>query len=91
MPRPKRFDDAYFSKEHRYSIGTDTTSGRRYLSIPVSSSAVDYEEHYEITVAQYEQLLADASAAIEFAESCRRREQDDRLILQPGWNRGTPR
>lgn len=91
MSRPKRFHDAYFSKEHRYSIGTDVTSGFRYLSIPVSSSAVDYEEYYEITPAQYEQLLADSSAAIEFAESCRRREQDDRLIQQPGWNRGTPR
>ena len=63
--RPKRFHDAYFSKEQRYSIGTDTTSGDRYLSIPVSSSAVDYEEYYEITPAQYEQLLADSSAAIE--------------------------
>ncbi|MBL3752993.1 hypothetical protein IPW42_25660, partial [Mycobacteroides abscessus subsp. massiliense] len=46
---PERFRDAYFSKEHRYSIGADATSGSRYLSIPVSSSAVDYEEYYEIT------------------------------------------
>lgn len=91
MSRSKRFHDTYFSKAHRYSIGTDTTSGRGYLSIPVSSSALDYEEYYEITPTQYEQMLLDSSAAIEFAESCRRREQDDRLIQLPGWNRGTPR
>jgi hypothetical protein len=52
---------------------------------------VEYEEYYEIMPAQYEQLLADSSAALEFAESCRRREQDHRLIQPPGWNRGTPR
>jgi hypothetical protein len=34
----KRFHDAYFAKEHRYSIGIDTASGHRHLSIPVSSS-----------------------------------------------------
>lgn len=91
MTRPKRFYDSYFSKEHRYSIGTDATSGRRYLSIPVSSSAADYEEYYSITPTECQQFFSDPSAAIEFAESCRRREQDDRLIQQPGWNRGTPR
>lgn len=52
MSRPKRFHDAYLSKEYRYSIGTGTTSGRRFLSIPVSSSAVEYDEYYEITPAQ---------------------------------------
>jgi hypothetical protein len=52
---------------------------------------VDYEEYYEIALVQFEHLLADSSAAIEFAESCRRRVQDHRLIQQPGWNRGTPR
>lgn len=84
------FYDTYFSRDHRYSIGTEDVSNRHYLSIPVSNGPVDYEEYYQLTPDEYEHLLADTSAAVEFAESCRRREQHDRLMQKPGWNRGTP-
>lgn len=83
------YTDTYFSREHRYSVGIDKL-GRRYLSIPVSNGALDYEEHYEITPDQYDLFLADTSAAVDFAESCRRRQQDCLLLQKPGWNRGTP-
>ncbi|MGU3497685.1 Imm61 family immunity protein [Mycobacterium sp. C31M] len=89
-PVPRRFHDDFFSRENRYSIGTDTASARRYLSIPVTSSAVGYEEYYELSQDDYDEFLANERSAVEFAESCRRREQDSRLILKPGWNRGTP-
>ena len=82
--------DHYFSREHRYSIGIEDKSNRRYLSIPVSNGPLDYEEYYEVTPEEYQHFLSDASAAIDFAESCRRRERDDLLIQKPGWNRGTP-
>ena len=89
QPRPG-FTDTYFSRRDRYSIGLEEKLGRRYLSIPVSNGALDYEEYYEITPDQYDQFLADTSAAVDFAESCRRREQDFLLLQTPGWNRGTP-
>lgn len=85
-----KFDDTYFSKDDRYSLGVESTSGRNYASIPVSNGIVDYEEYYEITPKQYQEFLADRNAAVEFVESCRRHERDDLLIQQPGSNRGTP-
>jgi hypothetical protein len=85
-----KFDDTYFSKEDRYSLGIESTSGRNYTSIPVSNGIVDYEEYYEITSNQYHTFLSDRNAAIEFVESCRRHEHDDLLIQKPGSNRGTP-
>ncbi|MGO4205233.1 hypothetical protein AB4Z09_26550 [Rhodococcus sp. TAF43] len=85
-----RFEDEYFSRTNRYSLGIDTASGRPYLSIPVSNGLVDYEEHYELDNDKYRNLLADESLAIQFAEACRRREHDDLLIQKPGNNRGTP-
>lgn len=85
-----QFDDTYFSREDRYSIGIESTSGRRYTSIPVSNGIVDYEEYYEITPDQYQTFLSDRDAAVEFVESCRRHEHDDLLIQKPGNNRGTP-
>jgi hypothetical protein len=85
-----KFDDTYFSREDRYSIGVESTSGRYYASIPVSNGIVDYEEYYELTEDQYHEFLRDREAAIEFIEACRRREHDDLLLQRPGNNRGTP-
>ena len=85
-----KFDDTYFSRDDRYSIGVEATSGRYYASIPVSNRIVDYEEYYELTEDQYRNFLRDRGAAIEFVEACRRREHDDLLLQRPGSNRGTP-
>ena len=84
------YDDKFFSRDDRYSVGIETDSGRYYLSIPVSNGPLDYEEYYQLDPDQYETFLADRNAAVEFAESCRRRERDNLLIEKPGWNRGTP-
>ncbi|WP_082975787.1 hypothetical protein [Mycobacterium sp. E2238] len=85
-----RFDDTYFSREDRYSIGVESVSGRYYASIPVSNGIVDYEEYYELTPDQYRNFLQHREAAIEFIEACRKREHDDLLLQKPGRNRGTP-
>ncbi len=85
-----KFDDIFFSKEDRYSIGVESTSGRYYASIPVSNGIVDYEEYYELTEDQYRNFLGDRGAAVAFVEACRRREHDDLLMQRPGSNRGTP-
>jgi hypothetical protein len=85
-----RFEDDYSSKADRYSIGTETDSGRHYVSIPVSNGFVDYEEHYAVSADQYQLFLRDSSAAVLFVEACRRHEHDNRLIQRPGTNRGTP-
>jgi hypothetical protein len=85
-----KFDDKFFSRDDRYSLGVESTSGRNYASIPVSNGIVDYEEYYEITPDQFGEFMVDQTAAIEFVESCRRHEHDDLLIQKPGSNRGTP-
>ena len=85
-----KFDDALFSKTDRYSIDVESTSGRYYASIPVSSGIVDYEEYYELTHDQFHEFLRDREAAIAFIEACRRREHDDLLLQRPGSNRGIP-
>ena len=84
------YTDAFFSREDRYSIGTESEKHRRYLSIPVSNGIVDYEEYYDFTTSEYDELLRDPDAAVRFAESCRNHLEDDRLVEKPGWNRGTP-
>lgn len=85
-----KFDDTYFSREDRYSLGVESISGRYYASIPVSNGIVDYEEYYELTREQYEQYLRDPLVALQFVEACRKREHDDLLLQKPGKNRGTP-
>lgn len=84
------FQDTSFCREHRYSLGLETGSGRHYLSIPVSNGLVDYEEHYRISATDHERYGLDEAAAATFADECRRHEHDELLIQKPGSNRGTP-
>jgi len=86
---PPRFVDHLVSREHRFSLGIDTRTGRPYVSIPVSNQRVDYEEYYAIDRATFDRFMADPGAALAFAERCRRREEDARLLHQPGTDRGT--
>lgn len=80
--------DEFFSREHRYSLGVDSETGRHYLSIPVTVGAFDYEEYYALDDGHYARLLESPLDAANFADECRRREHDDLLIIKPGTNRG---
>ncbi|WP_405498366.1 hypothetical protein [Nocardia sp. NBC_00511] len=84
------FDDRFVSREYWYSLGLEVETGRYYLSIPVSSGHVDYEEFYEIDQAAFDRFREEPSAGGEFAEACRRREMD-RVLFYPPWvvDRGT--
>ena len=82
--------DEFFSRVERYSLGVDEESGRLYASFPVNSSAVGYEEYYELTEDQYRRFMADQVLALAFVEECRRHEHDVLLLEKPGWNRGVP-
>jgi hypothetical protein len=85
-----RFQDEQVSRDGRFSIGTDTRAGDPYLSIPVKNTLIDYEEYYRLTPEEHRRFAADTAAATAFADECRARLHDDRLILQPGSDRGEP-
>lgn len=86
-----RFEKAFLSREHRYSLGVEVDSGRHYLAIPVSNQIVDYNEYYTLSAEEYVDLSNDVSLAVDFADTCRRRERDDRLFMKPGVDREVPR
>lgn len=86
-----KFKDTFVSKADRYSLGVEVDSGMYYAAIPVSNQLVDYAEYYELTADEYERLSSEPSRAIVFVESCRDRQQDRRLLMKPGSDRGTPR
>lgn len=83
-----KFNDTFINRTERFTLGIETITGAPYLSIPVSNRLVDYEEYYEISSDSYKLFLNDPSAASDFAERCRNREEDQRLILKPGSDRG---
>lgn len=84
-----RFNDIFVSKEGRFSVGVEESSGVLYVSIPVSNGMVDYEEYYEVDRGIFEMCQSDMPAALEFVGQCQRRERDDLLIIKPGKSRGT--
>lgn len=85
----KRFVKEKVFRELRLSLGDDRQTGAKFLSIPVSNRMVDYEEYYRLSPDEYETFLSDEPAAVAFANACSRQEHDDRLIEQPGSDRGT--
>ncbi len=84
-----KFTDTLVLREERFSLGVEETTGKFYLSIPVSNGLVDYEEYYELDRATYDRYHADPKGALAFVARCRAREEDARLIVKPGSNRGT--
>lgn len=83
------FERFFVNREDMFSLGIEETSGRYYVSFPVSSGIADYEEYYEIDQAKFELFKKDRETAIIFVNKCRRQELDDLLIQKPGANRGT--
>lgn len=84
-----KFKDIFVSREQMFSLGVEESTGRNYLSIPVSNGLVDYEEYYEIDPSSFETFLKNPELAQAFAIKCRQRELDKFLIVKPGSNRGT--
>lgn len=83
------FIDTFVNREEMFSLGVEETSGQLYVSFPVSSGFVDYEEYYAIDQEMFERFQHDLASAIEFVNRCRRQELDELLMQKPGWNRGT--
>jgi len=84
-----KFKDVAVNRDERYSLGVEQDSGKYYVSIPVSNGMVDYEEYYEIDQPTFERYRTDLGSARDFVDRCRKRQEDDRLIVKPGRNRGT--
>ena len=85
-----KFIDKHVFRDDRFSIGVEETTGKYYLSIPVANPYVEYEEYYEIDATQYQACPANVDELKEIAEKCRARQNDARLIVQPGKLRGSP-
>lgn len=84
-----RFRDELFTRTGRFALGRDAETGQPYLSFPVSNRLVDYDEYYALTEAEYAAFRRDIRAADTFVRQARAHREDDRLIIQPGSDRGT--
>ena len=86
-----KFKDIDFSRENRFSIGIEEEAGRYYISFPVTATGfADYEEYYEISNDEFNCFSSDLDNAIDLLGRCRDRKEDNRLLVKPGKNRGTP-
>lgn len=83
------FTDVYFNREERFSLGIEESSGKFYVSFPVSNQMTDYEEYYEIDRAQLDLFQKDLNAALLFVTKCRNRQLDELLLQKPGSLRGS--
>ena len=82
------FVDTAMNKARRFSIGREISSGRYYLSIPVSNHMVDYEEYYEISQEAHDAYPSNEASLGKFADECRANAHDALLLQRSGNNRG---
>jgi len=85
-----KFETTYVNRLERFSVGIEQEAGRPYLSFPVSNHLVDYEEYYWIDGALFDAFQQNLPHALGFLDACRKRQQDDLLIMPPGSRRGYP-
>ena len=83
-----KFACLHVSQAPRYALGRDARTDVPIFSIPVSNTLCDYEEYYRIDESELARFLSEPETAAAFAQSCGRREMDDRLVLKPGTDRG---
>jgi hypothetical protein len=83
-----KVETLHVSQAPRYALGRDVRTNEPIFSIPVSNTLCDYPEYYRIDEGELARFLSEPEAAADFAQSCGRRELDDRLVLKPGTDRG---
>lgn len=86
MSQELQFADLMISEDGRYSIGVERSSGRHFISVQLSEGFVEYDEHYELSEAEFEILLVDPAAGEAFARRCQAGEEDGRMF-GPGGSR----
>ncbi|MCS3782465.1 hypothetical protein [Tsukamurella ocularis] len=86
----RRFHAEYSTREQCYEIGIEVPTGRFYLSIPVGTGMIDYDEYYYLSENEHRHFMNNTDAATAFADECRNHRHDARLIMKPGSNRGAP-
>ncbi len=77
-----RFVDHHVFREHFFSLGVETLTGRPYLSTPVSSRTrmIDYEAYFLIDPERFARFRDDPGSAASFLEDCRQGRNADLLV-----------
>lgn len=75
-------------REERFSLGVEADGDVPYLSFPVQNRLVDYEEYYEVPRAWVDAPDEHAADIRTFLAGARARRHDDKLLVQPGTDRG---
>jgi hypothetical protein len=83
-----RFRTFRTDRDNRFSIGLDMRWESYFVSIPGSNRLCDDEEYYRISATEFRTFKDDMTRALPFIEACRRRENDDLLIIPRGADRG---
>ncbi|MBE2315011.1 hypothetical protein DVA67_003430 [Solirubrobacter sp. CPCC 204708] len=71
---PAALDAVRIDREERFALERDRVSGRTFVSVAVSHSAVEWSEWYEVDGATFEGFLADPAAGRAFVARVRNGE-----------------
>lgn len=86
----RKFEEIVFNKEFYFSLVKELESNTYYLTFPVSSGAIDYDEYYKVDRMLVEAYPENIKDIISLLTKCRQRKMDHMLLDAPGERRGFP-
>ena len=83
-----KFVDSAINQEQRYSLGQEQETGRYYVSVPVNNMFAEYEEYFEIEEMMFRCYPENMALVNQFADECRSRLHDSKMLTEPESERG---
>ncbi len=78
--RRRVFADTLVATDRGFALGLETRRKTHYLAIPRGGPAARDVDRFRLSRAEYDRFAADVDAATTFADECRARRHDGRLI-----------
>lgn len=76
-----KFKDTKSSKEHRFTIGYEEESNKKFISFPVTINRfVDFEAYYELTNEEYTHFNNNLLEALNILDKCKSGDEEARRL-----------
>lgn len=72
------FKDIYVSREKRFALGKELSTGKYYICFPVKYFVAEYDEYYEISEYEFSEFFINPDNIFALLERARKRLEDSR-------------
>ncbi|MCE5290881.1 MAG: hypothetical protein LLG14_16810 [Nocardiaceae bacterium] len=64
------YEESFVSRRYRFELGTERTTGSRYIGVMTDRSAGEWLVHYRLSQNVFDELMSDVGKGAAFAKEC---------------------